>query len=172
LKKLYHRRLPQEVTHRLAQPTMIPAYDWNRTRAFALPSDQHGWIRINLSGREAKGCVPIERYHETCREIEETLRALTTEDGRPLVRDIIRTAEGAEDSLSQVIPDLVVHWHDAAFELPMRMNGLLLEAHPAATGQTGQHAPDGFCIIKGWNGFNAETIPATEIHRIIDAALA
>jgi predicted AlkP superfamily phosphohydrolase/phosphomutase len=171
LKNLYHRRLPQQVTTRLAQPTMIPAYDWRQTRAFALPSDQHGWIRINLSGREAKGCVPLESYHETCREIEEMLRALQTEDGRPLVREVICTAGRAEDSLSRVIPDMVIHWHDAAFELPMRMNGLLLEAHPAAVGRTGQHAPDGFCIIKGRKDLTPETISAVEIHSIISAAL-
>ncbi|HEY0320964.1 MAG TPA: alkaline phosphatase family protein [Pyrinomonadaceae bacterium] len=171
LKKLYHRGLPQEVTHKLAQPTMIPAYDWRQTRAFALPSDQHGWIRINLAGREAKGCVPLERYSETCREIEEMLRSLATEDGRPLVRDVIRTAQAADDSLSQVIPDMVVHWQDAAFELPMRMNGLLLEAHPAAAAQTGQHAPDGFCIVKGRKARGAQTISAAEIHSIITEAL-
>lgn len=171
LKNLYHRRLPQQVTNRLAQPTMIPAYDWRQTRAFALPSDQHGWIRINLAGREANGCVPLELYGETCREIEEMLRALRTQDGRALVRDVIHTAQAVEDSLSQVIPDIVVHWADAAFELPMRMNGLLLEAHPAAVGRTGQHAPDGFCIIKGRQGFSSPTIYAGEIHSIISEAL-
>src|SRR5436305_2772902 len=85
LKRLYHRKLPQGMTRRLAQPTMLPAYDWNRTRAFSLPTDQHGWIRINLAGREAEGCVPTEFYEETCMEVEEKLRAITREDGRPLV---------------------------------------------------------------------------------------
>lgn len=168
LKKLYYRSVPQEMTQKLAQPTMIPAYDWSRTRAFALPSDQNGWIRINLAGREAKGCVPVERYDETCAEIEETLRALSTEDGRPLVREVIRTAESAEDSLSCLIPDIVVHWEDAAFELPMRARGLLLEAHRAATGITGQHAHEGFCITRGHKNFKANTINATQLHRVIE----
>jgi predicted AlkP superfamily phosphohydrolase/phosphomutase len=171
LKKLYHQRLPQEVTHKLARPTMIPAYDWRRTRAFAIPSDQHGWIRINLVGREAKGCVPLEQYDATCREVEEMLRGLKAEDGRPLVSDVLRTAQGAEDSLSRVIPDMVVHWHDAAFELPMQVNGLMLEAHPAALGQTGQHAPDGFCLVKGMQTFGAPTISAVDFNGIINAAL-
>lgn len=171
LKKLYHHRLPQEMTHKLAQPTMIPAYDWAKTRAFALPSDQHGWIRINLSGREAKGCVPFESYDATCGEVEEMLLALRTQDGQPLVQDVIRTAKNGRDALSQVIPDMVVHWTDAAFNLPLSINGLLLEAHPAAAGQTGQHAPEGFCITKGIKGFDAQTIPATQMHGLITAAL-
>ena len=172
LKRLYHRRLPREVTQRLAQPVTFQAYDWQQTRAFALPTDQHGWIRINLAGREAKGCVPVARYQEICRELEELLRSLVTEDGRPLVRDIIRTAEHGENALTQYIPDLVVHWHEHAFELPMRVRGLLLEAHPATVGLTGQHAPDGFCIFPGREGPARETFSATELHRIIIAALA
>lgn len=171
LKKLYHRNLPQGVTHRLAQPTMLPAYDWARTRAFALPTDQHGWIRLNLMGREAKGCVKVEDYDDTCREIEEMLRALTTEDGRPLAREVIRTAKSAQEALGRKIPDLVVHWHDAAFELPMRVGGLTLEGHPAAAGQTGQHASDGFCILTGTAGFGAEAINATDLHRIMISTL-
>ena len=172
LKQIYHRRLPQGMTNRLAQPTMIPAYDWSRTRAFALPSDQHGWIRINLKGREAKGCVPVESYRETCLEIEEMLRKLVTEDGSSLVRQVIHTAESAEDYLSRRIPDMVVHWHDAAFELPMRMNGLLLEAHTAAAGLTGQHAPDGFLLLKGKKDLTPDVINATEIQRVINESLA
>lgn len=171
LKKLYHSRMPREMSNRLAQPTMIPAYDWTKTRAFALPSDQHGWIRINLAGREAKGCVPLESYSETCRQVEEMLRALRTEDGQPLVLDVIRTAQTERDALSQVIPDVVVHWTDTAFKLPMRVNGLLLEAHTAAAGQTGQHSPEGFCITKGIQGFDAQTIRATQLHDIITTAL-
>jgi predicted AlkP superfamily phosphohydrolase/phosphomutase len=171
LKKLYHRSLPQDLTSKLAQPTMMPAYDWTQTRAFALPSDQHGWIRINLAGRETKGCVPVESYRETCDEIEGVLRALVTEDGRPLVNNLMRTTNGSGSCLAHAIPDIVVHWTDAAFETPMKWNGLLLEAHPAAHGQTGQHSPEGFLIQKGRKADGAETVHATELHRIITEAL-
>jgi predicted AlkP superfamily phosphohydrolase/phosphomutase len=170
LKKIYHRSLPQEVTHRLAQPTMLPSYDWERTRAFALPSDQHGWIRLNLEGREAKGVVPLESYREACLEIEGMLLRLLTEDERPLVRRVIHTAGRVEDARSLPIPDLVVHWHDAAFELPMKLHGLLLEAHPAAR-LTGQHAPDGFLIFRGPKELARETVSAAELQLIIGKAL-
>lgn len=172
LKGLYHKNVPQRIAYKLAQPTMIPAYDWNQTRAFALPTDQHGWIRINLAGRESKGCVTPGRYEETCCEIEETLSAVVTEEGRPLVRGVMRTARTVEEALKASLPDLVVHWHDAAFELPMRIRGRLLEAHPAAAGQTGQHAPEGFCIWKGAAAAAPETIPATNLHQMLVASLA
>jgi hypothetical protein len=72
LKKLYYRLTPTAVTHKLARPTMLPVYDWENTRAFSLPTDQYGWIRINLSGREAQGSVPLDRYADTCAQLEAT----------------------------------------------------------------------------------------------------
>jgi hypothetical protein len=84
---------------------------------------------------------------------------------------VIRTAASAEDSLSRLIPDIVVHWDDAAFELPMRVRGLLLEAHRAATGLTGQHAHEGFCILRGHKNFDADTINATQLQSVIEELL-
>ena len=116
--------------------------------------------------------MPPGLYEEVCAEVEEALRALTLEDGRPLVRDILRTAKAPREAATQLIPDLVVHWHDSAFELPARIGRLTLEAHPAARGQTGQHAPEGFCVWKGPGDSASETIPATQLHRLITEALA
>ncbi len=57
LKKLYYKLTPTAATHKLARPTMLPLYDWKTTRAFSLPTDQYGWIRVNLAGREAQGIL-------------------------------------------------------------------------------------------------------------------
>jgi hypothetical protein len=61
---------PVMIAYKLAQQTMLPAYDLNQTRAFALPTDQHGWIRINLAERESKGCITPEQYEEIWRELQ------------------------------------------------------------------------------------------------------
>jgi predicted AlkP superfamily phosphohydrolase/phosphomutase len=173
LKRLYYRTLPQAATQRLAQPTMMPAYDWARTRAFALPTDQHGWVRINLAGREALGVVPPERYEETCREVEAMLRALVNEDGSPLAREVIRTAGRAEDALRLSLPDLIVHWHDSAYETPLKIRGRSTQAPPVGLKFTGQHALDGFCIIRGHGAAHAaDTIRVEEMHRRILEHLA
>lgn len=148
LKKLYYKSLPQTTTHLLARPTMLPAYDWKRTRAFSLPTDQHGWVRINLRGREARGIVTPEDYDDLCRELDTKLRALTTNAGKPLVRKVVRTSHTAEEALASSIPDLVVHWTNAVFESPLRIKGSLVNT-PAVGTYTGQHAGDGFCILKG-----------------------
>jgi predicted AlkP superfamily phosphohydrolase/phosphomutase len=138
LKKLYYRTLPSSATTLLAQTTMLPQYDWLRTRAFSLPSDQHGWIRINLRGRESAGVVDPRDYDALCDELEAMLRATGSVDG------VIRTGAG-----SSAIPDLVVHWNESA-EMPLASGKV----------QTGQHAADGFLVARGIDA--AETVNARD----------
>lgn len=172
LKKAYYQTLPHATTVRLARPTMITAYDWERTRAFALPTDQHGWVRVNLKGREKKGIVTLQEYEQTCQELEQRLRALRTAEGRPIVREIFRMATVVEDTLTHRLPDLVVHWEDAVFSTPLKINGSGIENEPVGTKFTGQHALEGFCILRGADGlYENETLPATEMHRLITRVL-
>lgn len=171
LKKLYYRALPPSATQRLARPTMLPAYDWPRTRAFALPTDQHGWVRVNLRGREAAGVVAPEEYERLCGEVERVLGGLESVDGRPLVREVLRTSAGAAEAASCRLPDLVVHWHDAAFEAPLRVKGTGVEAAPVGLKFTGQHAPEGFCVARGLGGLEGPAARAEDLHRAILAAL-
>mgnify|MGYP003694551411 CR=1 FL=1 len=109
---------------------MLPVYDWKTTRAFSLPTDQYGWIRLNLAGREAQGIVSVDQYDETCEQLEAMLLALTTESGASLVRDIVRTAASAKCALGNPLPDLVVHWEDAAFASPLRIKDSKVRAKP------------------------------------------
>jgi len=148
LKSFYYRNLPATTTQRLARPTMLPAYDWKLTRAFSLPTDQHGWIRVNLEGREARGLVRLADYDELCSELEVCLRSLTTPEGKPLVRVVIRTSNSAEAALASRLPDLIAHWENAVFESPLRIKGSLITPTSVGT-YTGQHALDGFCICSG-----------------------
>lgn len=149
LKKLYYQALPATATQALARPTMLPEYDWSQTRAFSLPTDQHGWVRVNLKGREAKGAVEAAQYDELCDELEKSLRSLTTAEGKPLVRKMVRTAACAAAALGQRLPDLIVHWEEAVFTAPLRIKGSSVVTEPAGTKFTGQHSLDGFCISKG-----------------------
>ena len=170
LKKLYYKTLPRTATLSLAQPTMLPTYDWSRTRAFSLPSDQHGWIRINLRGREAKGIVQPEEYEETCRELRQMLLDLVTEDGKRVVRECFITAESYAEALMQPLPDLIVHYEDAAFDPQMRIRGTSFAPQTMGQKFTGQHALEGFLIAAGGpHGIlpEATTIAAKDLHRMI-----
>ena len=171
LKKLYYKLTPTAATHKLARLTMLPVYDWKNTRAFSLPTDQYGWIRINLVGREVQGCVALDQYDETCRELEEMLLALTTESGQPLVRDITRTSS-AESATGNPLPDLVVHWRDAAFASPLKIKGSKVQAPPVGKKSTGQHASEGFCIYRGAEGqYLSGVVAAKDLGRLIIASI-
>ena len=85
--------LPDALRHRLAQRVDTAAVDWPRTRAYCLPTDLEGHIRINLRGREPQGSVaPGPEYQRVCDELAAALEALTQpETGRRAVRAVLRT---------------------------------------------------------------------------------
>lgn len=150
-KKLYYKFAPRSLTYQLALPTILPRYDWEDTRAFALPTDQHGWIRVNLIGREAFGTVPADRYQETCNELERALRDLRDVHGERLVHDVIRVAPSVDAAMSQRLPDIVVHWTDAVFASPLQIAGSKVRANAVGRKYVGQHSLDGFCVLKSAN---------------------
>ena len=145
----YRRRASHGVLRAVAAPTAMAAYDWDRTRAFAVPTDQHGMVRINLAGREARGIVPAADYAATCNELSEALRGAHDADGTPLVRKILRLADDNGGRPPAQLADLVVHWTDAACAHPVRVAGGAVTARPDGRRLTGQHAFDGFVVSVG-----------------------
>jgi predicted AlkP superfamily phosphohydrolase/phosphomutase len=173
VKKLYYKLMAQSTTKFLAQPTMLPVYDWNQTRAFSLPTDQHGWIRINLQGRESAGVVTAAEYDPTCRQLEDFLLGLTTKDGRLLVREVTRTATTFEEARSSKLPDVVVHWADAAFDTSSTIDRSAVRIETISRKFTGQHASDGFCILRAQSNLDGnDELPATDMHLLITRLLA
>lgn len=166
LKKLYYTLTPATATHKLARPTMIPLYDWANTRAFSLPTDQYGWIRINLIGRESAGSVPLDQYDDTCEQLKKLLLGLTNEDGQSLVRDIVSTAANIEHALSNRLPDLVVHWEDAAFAWPLKIRDSQVQVEPVGRKSTGQHASEGFSVYTG-NHFPGGVVEAKDLWAVL-----
>jgi predicted AlkP superfamily phosphohydrolase/phosphomutase len=147
LKRLYGEQVPLATRHRWAAPTMMAPLDWSRTRAFALNSDQHGWVRINLVGRESAGIVPMSEYRRTCDELAAVFSGLCTTDGRSVVREVVRGA--ANGAPHELLPDLVVHWTDAAFDRPLRLRDPAVTVTALVPAKTGQHRPEGFCLARG-----------------------
>ena len=172
LRKFYYRTVSRDATKALAAPTMLPVYDWASTRAFSLPTDQHGWIRINLKGRERDGIVPRELYDQTCAEIEVLMRGLRRADGAYLVDNVERTAPAPDAAQSLELPDVVVHWADAAFKPGEKIAGSEILTETISRKFTGQHAADGFCIIKGPHDLGPEDrVRAIDLHRLIESWL-
>ena len=171
LKEIYYRRFSRRVTSRLAGPSMaMPAYDWSRTTAVSLPTDQHGWIRLNLAGREARGIVDPRQYAESCGRLEQQLRAVTTADGHPVIRDVLSLASRSGGVPPRDLPDLVVHWDDVTFASPLRIGAPPVTTHPIGMKFTGQHAPGGFFILRpGPEGapLPTEPVAAEDLHRLL-----
>jgi predicted AlkP superfamily phosphohydrolase/phosphomutase len=174
LRALYHRAVSYRARRRLARPTAIPPHDWSRTRAFCLPTDQHGYIRINLAGREAKGIVPERDYGATCDRLEDALRTLKSADGEPLVEGVLRPAEEG-GSPPEHLPDLVVDWDDAAFACPVRAvsGSIEFESLPIRNDMTGQHARHGFCILDDRLADQSidELVAGKDLHKLLLSAL-
>jgi predicted AlkP superfamily phosphohydrolase/phosphomutase len=148
IKAAYYRRVPKSVTLRLAQPSMpVHAWDWSRTRAISLPTDQHGWIRINLAGRESRGIVPQSSYDEVCHHLADKLASLAGPEG-PLVRDVVITAE-REGGPPARLPDLVVHWAPCTWRARLRVLDPPIDSIPVGLKFVAQHADDGFFVGRG-----------------------
>jgi len=171
----YQRHVGYVMRRRIAQPTIVPPYDWSRTRAFALPvTDTRGFIRVNLAGREARGCVPEHEYEATCEELESGLRSTVNAEGEPIVADVLRTASetGAPPC---GLPDLIVRWADAASARPVRViaGGAEFESHPTRTDMTGLRARHGFCIFDERMDVGVdEVVAGRDLHRLLLAPLA
>ena len=148
LKTLYHRLAPAPMVARTAgPPDAMPPYDWSRTTAIPLPTDQHGWIRINLAGRERLGIVPPEAYERACADLEQRLLGLRTVDGASLVTRVLRPV-APPGSPPLRLPDLVVHWADGG-DGPVHVREPAVRGALRATHLNGQHAADGFAIARG-----------------------
>jgi hypothetical protein len=148
LKSAYYRHASRSLTRRLSQPAVpVPDWDWARTRAFSIPSDQHGWIRLNLAGREAQGIVPASDYRAMCRELRERLLRLESPEGL-LVRDVTMT-EIATGGPPRWLPDLVIHWTPLTWRTRLRIVDPPLDAAPIGLKFVSQHAADGFFVGRG-----------------------
>ena len=66
----------------------LNAVVWEDTKAFYLEGSE-GIIRINLEGRESKGCVSKEEYKIVRSMIVSKLKSLRSQDGKKAVRDVI-----------------------------------------------------------------------------------
>lgn len=166
LRNVYRSTVPLPMRSEWGKASRMQAYDWSRTSAFSLPTDQYGWVRVNLVGREAQGIVPQAEYAAMLDRIEAEVRALTAADGSPVAFDVIRPPRSAGPD---PLPDLVVHWTQAAFEGPIMVDGTATT--PARPEETGQHSTNGFLIASGVDGPLDDTIEAKDIHRILTAAL-
>jgi predicted AlkP superfamily phosphohydrolase/phosphomutase len=140
---------------------------WGEARAFCLPNDQSGAIRVNLAGREPNGLVaPGDEQASLCHEIEEALRGLVHPlTGRPIVEDVILSRKVFPGEHADDLPDLVVIWNTEA-PIAGASSERLGTWHASSPEQrTGGHRNEGFVLAAG-----PEIIPgsAPEVIDLVD----
>jgi predicted AlkP superfamily phosphohydrolase/phosphomutase len=90
------------------------ANDRSRRSYFYLPHNEiSGAVRINLKGREENGKIePGLEYDRLCEELARDLAGLVNADtGRPIVKEVVRTAATYSGPFTEDLPDLFVIWN-------------------------------------------------------------
>jgi predicted AlkP superfamily phosphohydrolase/phosphomutase len=130
-------------------PGMI--LDMARSKAFCLPTDLQGYIRVNLKGREPSGSVFPGDYDEVCRELEGELLALRHRGhGAPVVKQVVRVRDRMNGAFLGGLPDLSVQWNSdyVVSEVESPGCGRIARAPDLSTGG-GNHRGTGFVLVYG-----------------------
>lgn len=146
------RLLPLQVQERLQADQFLSASDWARTRAFALPSINTSFIRVNLCGREPNGIVePGREYESLLDEIEADLLQLKdVRTGKPAVEKVTQTVKAFRYSPPLVLLDLFIEWQASSqvMERVAHPKAELVQAAPSYN-PSSYHRLTGFFIVAG-----------------------
>jgi predicted AlkP superfamily phosphohydrolase/phosphomutase len=150
-RKSLARRLPTRLRDRLAQRVDTADIDWSRTRAFCLPTDLEGCVRVNLKGREPQGIVePGEEYRHVLSDIAAGLRELRDADsGKPVVRDVILTDDAFPGDRRPFLPDLIVRWCSDGPITSVSSPRIGVVSMPSPDPRPGTHRGPGFVLVCG-----------------------
>ena len=147
----FKKIVPREKWNAWKSYLLTTGNDWRWSRAFCVPSDFHGAIRINRRGREPAGLVePGAEYESLCNELIQELSQLKNIDtGEKAISEVFRVDQIYEGEYIDELPDLIVKW---AGEAPI--NGLYSQRIGTITGENrhdrvGAHTPYGFLIAYG-----------------------
>lgn len=145
--------IPAPVARELTARLELRGVDWARTPAFAHPSDNQGYVRLNLRGRERHGIVDAGDAAALCAEIEAGLRSFEGSNGASVVEEVVRVAEGPASR--SALPDLVVRWAPGSGELGIAHSPDhgTVRRHGAGSGRTGNHPDDGAWV--SWQGLGS-----------------
>jgi predicted AlkP superfamily phosphohydrolase/phosphomutase len=150
-RRLIADSLPWWLRDKLGAHLQSADIDWSRTRAFALPTDLEGCIRINLKGREPEGIVePGSAHSELCEQIRDELLELTNAGtGAAAVQHVHLRHEVFPGARGEHLPDIIVTWNDEApiSGLTSPRVGLIEEA--SLDPRTGTHSTSGFLLASG-----------------------
>jgi predicted AlkP superfamily phosphohydrolase/phosphomutase len=145
------RMLPTRVRDKLARRVDTATIDWTHTRAYCLPTDLEGCIRINLKGREPEGQVAAgAEYEEACRDLRSALEGLIEpRTGTRAVREVLQVDKAFPGPRREHLPDLIVLWHAATPITALASNRIGEVRGESPDPRPGTHTEPGFVLVRG-----------------------
>ena len=120
---------------------------WSEMATFVLPAFSDAHIRVNLVGREARGTVPLDRYHQALDETEALIRACTdARTGESIVDEIHRPRHDDPMDPDGPTSDLIVSFTRASDAIRHPDIGVI---GPVPLMRSGEHTPDGWIARAG-----------------------
>jgi len=168
------RKLPTALRDRLAQRVDTADIDWSRTRAYCLPTDLEGCIRINLKGREPQGIVePGAEYQTALDDLAAGLLELRDpQTGAAIVRKVLRTDDAFPGERRDLLPDLIVQWQAECPIDAAASPRVGLVSQPSPDPRPGTHRGPGFVLAAGPGIAAGGTLDAGHIMDLAPTLLA
>jgi len=143
--------IPDQLALELAARLELRGVQWDRTKAFMMPNDDAGYVRVNLRGRERDGIVDPDDLEPLMDVIIKGLSTFRNDDGSAAIKSIWRVSElGYAGPYQEHLPDLVVQWND---EVVMPLMGVRsarfgdILSPGWGTGRTGCHTGEAWALI-------------------------
>jgi len=132
--------------------TSVAGVDWSKTKAFVLPSDHNGQIRLNVRGRERDGIVDPGEADELCDRIAEGLLSFRDLDGAPAIAGVDRMEDvvGKDAPARALLPDLLVRWEEtpsAHLEAVVSPQFGQIDRSGQGSGRAGGHTADAWALL-------------------------
>ena len=164
--------IPDRLVPRLTAHLENMGVDRRTARAFALPSDGAGFVRLNLKGRERHGVVDPADAESLLDEISAGLRTFVEPSGENMVVSVVRSADlDIPGPKSLLLPDLVIEWSrkpDVALRVVTSPRFGDVARDGVGSGRSGNHCDGSWaCVVPGGSGRHA---PNVEPVRAIDLA--
>jgi hypothetical protein len=147
--------MPGSAVRELVRRLYLRNVDWSSTRAFALPGDHFGYVRLNLRDREREGTVDSTEAGALMDEIAAGLESFTDPDGAPAVAGVERAADTISGPRADGLPDLVVRWsqrpsRDVTFVSSERHGTVARRG--VGSGWVGNHIDGAWIVLPPANG--------------------
>jgi predicted AlkP superfamily phosphohydrolase/phosphomutase len=111
-RRAFNRALPGPAVREALCHLYTRRFDWSRTRAFNLPGDHFGYLRLNVRGREREGIVDPAEADALADEIAAGLLTFNDEDGAETIAGVHQPRHELSGARVEALPDLVVRWSD------------------------------------------------------------